>query len=121
MKFAALLHKFNINNPTVIPAQTALDLATVNGAKALGLENQIGSLEIGKKADMIILNLKTPHLIPISSRESIISHLVYSVTGNDVETVIVEGKIIMKDKRILTVDEEKIYKDANKLIQTLLE
>lgn len=120
MKFAALLHKFNINDPTVIPAQTALDLATINGAKALGLENQIGSLEIGKKADLIILDLKKPHLMPISSKESVISHLVYSATGNDVETVMVEGNVIMKNKRILTVDEEKIYKNIDELATKLL-
>jgi len=121
MKFAALLHKFNIKSPTTIPAQTALDLATINGAKALGLETQIGSLEIGKKADIIILDLKKPHLMPISSKESIISHLVYSATGNDVETVIVEGNMIMKNKRILTIDEESIYKKIDELTKKLLE
>jgi len=120
MKFAALLHKLNTNNPTVIPAQTALDLATINGAKALGLENQIGSLEVGKRADLIIFGLKKPHLTPISSKESVVSHLIYSATGNDVETVIVDGKIIMKNKKILTVDEEKTYKDINELVTRLL-
>jgi len=120
MKFAALLHKNNTHDPTVVPAQQALDLATVNGARALGLEKGIGSLEVEKKADMIILDVKKPSMMPIISGQSVVSHLVYSATGKDVETVIVDGKIIMRDRKLLTFDEEKIFGHTNKMISNLL-
>jgi len=120
MKFAALLHKNNTDNPTVVPAQQALDLATVNGARTLGLEKKIGSLEAGKKADVIILDIKKANMMPIVSKQSVVSHLVYSVTGKDVETVIVDGKIIMRDRKVLTLDEEKVYDKTNKIISELL-
>lgn len=119
MKFAALLHKVSNLNPTILPAETVLNLATINGAKALGLENEIGSIETGKKADIIILNLKKPHLRPILSDHSIVSHLVYSATGNDVETVIVDGKMIMENRKLLTVDEEEIMEKAQKSAEDL--
>ena len=120
MKFTALLHKNNMDDPTVVPAQQALDLATVNGARALGLEKKIGSLKVGKKADMIILNIKKPNMMPIISAQSVVSHLVYSATGKDVETVIVNGKIIMQNRKVLTLDEEKVYDKTNKIISGLL-
>jgi len=120
MKFAALLHKVNKLDPTVIPAEKVFEFATIDGAKALGLENQVGSLEVGKKADVVIMDIKKPHITPISSEHSIISHLVYTITGNDVETVIADGKVLMKDGKVLILNEEKIYSDTNKLVSSLL-
>jgi len=93
MKIAALIHKWNEKNPQAADAQTILDLATFNGARALKMKKEIGSLTIGKKADMVIVNFNKPHLKPCFSP---ISHLVYSASGADVERVIVGGKVLFK-------------------------
>jgi 5-methylthioadenosine/S-adenosylhomocysteine deaminase len=77
----------------------------LGGARVLGMEKEIGSLEVGKKADVIILDLNKPHLQPVYN---IVSHLVYSATGADVRDVIIDGKVIMENRRLLTLDEEKI-------------
>jgi 5-methylthioadenosine/S-adenosylhomocysteine deaminase len=119
MKFASLLHKISVNDPTVVPAQKALDFATIDGAKVLGLENEIGSIEEGKKADIILLDMKKPFFTPIFSDHSIVSHLVYS--GKDVETVIVNGRVIMKNKKILSLNEEDIMKKFQKVAEELKE
>lgn len=103
MKFAALKHKLTEKNPTVANAQTILDMATINGAKAIGKEKELGSLEIGKKADIIILDFNQPHLLPC---HNVISSLVYSVNGADVQTVIINGKIIMENRKIKTINEQ---------------
>jgi 5-methylthioadenosine/S-adenosylhomocysteine deaminase len=112
MKVAALIHKGNRLNPTIVNAQTVLDMATINGAKALGWDKEIGSLEPGKKADIIILDFNQPHLSPI---HNIVSHLVYSALGGDVETAIVNGKIVMEKRRLKKVNERKILKEAERL------
>ncbi len=105
MKFAALLHKVNNLDPAIANAQTILDMATINGAKAIGKEKEIGSLEKGKNADIIILDFNQPHLLP---NHNVVSHLVYSANGADVATTIVDGKILMESRKILSVDENKI-------------
>ncbi|MEM3521627.1 MAG: amidohydrolase, partial [Candidatus Bathyarchaeia archaeon] len=94
MKFTALLQKVSNLDPLSITAEQVLEMATINGAKALGLENEIGSIEPGKKADIIMIDLKKPHLAPIHKP---ISSIVYSAFGSDVETVIIDGKIIMEN------------------------
>jgi 5-methylthioadenosine/S-adenosylhomocysteine deaminase len=83
----------------------------------LGLEKEIGSLEVGKKADIIILDLNRPHLQPIYN---IISHLVYSATGADVRDVIIDGKLIMQDRKLLTLDEERVLQKAQEWGQRIL-
>ncbi len=93
MKIAALIHKADEMDPAVASAQEILDTATINGAKALGLEKELGSLESGKYADVIVLDLDRPHLTPLNN---VISHLVYSAKGSDVETTIVNGKIVSR-------------------------
>jgi 5-methylthioadenosine/S-adenosylhomocysteine deaminase len=115
MKTAALLHKISKMDPRVMPAERILEMATLNGAEALGLEKEIGSLEIGKKADIIIINLEKPHFQPIISGHSLVSHLVYSATGDDVETVLINGEIVMENRRILTVDEAEVLNRIDKL------
>jgi 5-methylthioadenosine/S-adenosylhomocysteine deaminase len=117
MKITALLHKINSNNPQVVPAQAALEMATVGGARALGLEDDIGSIEVGKKADLILVDLKKPHLTPISHP---ISHLVYAARGSDVSHTIINGKIVMEDRILTTLDEEKIMENARKETEDLL-
>lgn len=105
MDMAAKLHKVNSLNPTVMDARTVLRMATCEGAKALGLGNITGSLEAGKKADIIIIDLNKPHLTPMYNEYS---HLVYAVGGFDVDTVIINGKMVMRNRRLLTIDESEI-------------
>ena len=102
MKIAALLQKVNTMNPTVLAAEEVFKMATINGASSLGLENEIGSIDVGKKADIVLVNMKTAHLTPFRNP---ISHLVYSANGGDVDTVICNGEILMKNKELLTLDE----------------
>lgn len=117
MKLAALLAKVRNFDPTVLPAMKALEMATINGAVALGLQEEIGSLEEGKKADLIAVNLKRPHLSPL---HDIVSHLVYSARGSDVDTVIVDGKILMETGEVLTLDEEKVLDLAQRTSDNLV-
>ncbi|MFH1611766.1 MAG: amidohydrolase [bacterium] len=112
MKFVALLHKINKLDATVANAQMVLDMATINGAKVLDLENKIGSLEINKKADIIILDFNQLHLTPW---HNVISHLIYSSNGGDVSTVIINGRVVMEDRKIKQIGEQSILSKINKL------
>ena len=118
MKFAALLNKVGKLDPTVMPAPTVLEMATINGARALGLGDEIGSLEVGKKADVLLIDLKRPHFTPL---HNVISHVVYNAVGSDVDTVIVDGKIIMQGREVLTLDEAKVLEDAQRAAEDLLD
>jgi 5-methylthioadenosine/S-adenosylhomocysteine deaminase len=114
MKVAALLNKCRHRDPTVLPAWKMLRIATIEGAETIGLGGSIGSLEPGKKADLIILNLKVPHMMPIITYpvRNVAPNIVYSARGDEVETVIIDGKIVVQDRNVLTMDEEKIMEDA---------
>jgi len=101
---AAKLHKVSRLDPTVMDAQTVVRMATIEGAKVLGMGESIGSLEVGKKADIIVIGLNKPHLTPIYSEYS---HLVYTMSGADVDTVIINGKVVMENRQLLTIDEEE--------------
>lgn len=114
MKLAALLHKVHNLDPTVADARTVFKMATQNGARALGLK--AGIIKEGYLADIAIIDFNKPHLRPINN---VISHLVYSANGNDVETTIVDGKVLMLDRELLTLDEEKILNDAERVIGEL--
>lgn len=118
MKFAALLHKGVNKNPTLLPAEQVLRMATIDGARALSWDREIGSIEAGKKADLAILNFKKPHLRPMYSE---VSHLVYAVKASDVETVIINGRILMEDREIKTVKVEEVMERAEKAREKLLE
>ncbi len=109
MDTAAKLHKLAANDPRVVSAREALELATIRGARALHLEREIGSLEAGKRADLIVVDLDGLHQTP---RYNIYSHLVYATKAADVRTVIIEGRIVMRDRRLLTLDEETIKRAA---------
>ncbi|MEM4188080.1 MAG: amidohydrolase family protein [Candidatus Hadarchaeum sp.] len=117
MKLASLLAKVRRLDPTALPAMKALEMATINGAAALGLQTELGSLEAGKKADLITVNLKKPHLSPI---HDVISHLVYSAGGGDVDTVIVDGRILMEKGEVVTLDEEKVLELAQRTSDDLV-
>lgn len=114
---ASIINKPLNNSAVSIPAETALRMATINGAKAVFWDDEIGSIEVGKKADLILVDLNKPHIYPI---HNIVSALAYSAQASDVETVIVDGKIIMKDYQIKTLDEEKIMFEANRAAKELI-
>ena len=101
MDMAAKLHKINTMDTTVMDALTVLRMATIEGAKALGIDTMTGSLEEGKKADVIIVDLKKPHLTPMYNPYS---HLVYAARGNDVSHSIINGRLVMEDRALLTID-----------------
>lgn len=105
MHLAALIHKGVSLDPMVVPARTAVHMATLGGAQALGLGDQIGALTVGRRADLIQVRLTEPHLIP---RYDIFSHLVYAARADDVDTVVVDGQIVMHGRRVLTLDEAAI-------------
>lgn len=113
MSLLALIHKGVQRTPQCISAKENIRIATINGARALGLEKEIGSLEVGKKADIAILNLNTPSLTP---RNNLIAGLSYSANGSEVETVIIDGKITMEERKVLTMDEGLVYKKVNEII-----
>ncbi len=113
MSLLALIHKGVKKTPQCISAAQNFRIATINGAKALGLSEEIGSLEVGKKADIAILNLNTPSLTP---RNNLLAGLSYSANGSEVETVIIDGKITMENRRVLTMDEEVVYEKVNAII-----
>lgn len=112
MSTAAKFHKFVNMDPTVLNAETAVAMATIEGAKVLGLDDKIGSLEVGKQADIITIDIHKPHLTPMYVPYS---HLAYSVQGSDVDSVIVAGKVLMKNRQLLTIDENEVMKKVNEL------
>ena len=105
MDMAAKLHKVNNLDPTVMNAQTLVEMATIDGAKVLGLEKITGSLDVGKRADLIVIDTNTPHLVPMYNPYS---HLVYAANGHDVRHSIIDGNIVMEDRKLLTLDVEDI-------------
>lgn len=105
INLVAIINKAVNMDAVSVPAKSALEMATINGAKALQWHNEIGSIEVGKRADMILIDMDKPHLYP---QHNIISSLAYSVQASDVDTVIVDGKIIMEKREIKTLDVEKI-------------
>ncbi|MDY7031585.1 MAG: amidohydrolase [Thermodesulfobacteriota bacterium] len=112
MDTAAKLHKVMHADPTVMNAKEVVEMATVGSAGVLGLDNTVGRLEIGKKADIIIIDMNKPHLTPLYN---IYSHLVYAVSGADVITTIINGKLIMKDRKVLAIDEESVKREVNRI------
>ena len=114
---ASIVNKAVNKDAVSVPAIRALEMATINGAKALGWDREIGSIEIGKKADVILIDMDKPHLYPL---HNVISALTYSVQGSDVDTVIVDGEILMENREMKTVDMEKIMYNAEKLAKDLI-
>jgi cytosine/adenosine deaminase-related metal-dependent hydrolase len=111
MKLAGIVHKAVSYDPTLVPAETVLEMATINGAKALGLADDIGSIEVGKKADFVALDMGRVNLQPYYSA---VSAVVYSATGGDVTLTIVDGKIVVEKGKLVTIDEEEVWKEADK-------
>jgi 5-methylthioadenosine/S-adenosylhomocysteine deaminase len=101
MDLAAKLQKVATGDPRNVPAEAAVEMATIRGARALGMEKEIGSLESGKRADLITIRLDRPNAIPLYN---LYSQMVYALKGSDVEDVMVNGKLLVKDARALTLD-----------------
>jgi len=123
-KQVSLLHKVTYPlDPELVPAEKALEMITVDAAKCLLWEKEIGSIEPGKKADLILIDLRKPWLYPIVEKPklNVINDIIYSGSGNDVDTVIVDGKIIVQNRKVLTVDEEEVLEKAQKVTESLLE
>jgi 5-methylthioadenosine/S-adenosylhomocysteine deaminase len=100
---AAKLAKVTKNNPLALNARAVVEMATVQGARALHLESEIGSLEAGKKADIVVIDLNAPNAVPVYD---IYSQIAYSLKASDVNTVVIGGRVVMRERKLLTVDEQ---------------
>ncbi|MFQ5710764.1 MAG: amidohydrolase [Candidatus Geothermarchaeales archaeon] len=123
MKMASLIQcVVTPKNPGRLPPEKALDMATINNAKALGIESEVGSIEVGKRADLILVDLNQPHLTPLVERPklNLLSHLVYAVSGRDVDTTIVDGQVVMLHRKVLTIDESEALTRAKETFYKVL-
>ncbi|PAV03140.1 amidohydrolase family protein [Methanobacterium bryantii] len=114
MKLVALLQKVHTGDSTVLPAEKVFNMATIDAAAALGLENEIGSIEVGKKADLVLVDMKTPSLTPFRHP---VSHVVYAANGGDVDTVICNGEILMRNKVLEVLDETEVVRLAENAVE----
>jgi 5-methylthioadenosine/S-adenosylhomocysteine deaminase len=119
MKTLSLLQKASRWDPTVLPAQKVLDLATIEAAKAVRMDHLIGSVEVGKKADLVILDGKAANLRP-ARLDTVVSNIVYSAYGLNVRTVLCDGRPVLLDRQVTTVDEEKALQEAEEAAKALL-
>ncbi|MEM2904867.1 MAG: amidohydrolase [Candidatus Bathyarchaeia archaeon] len=119
MKTASLLQKHQSWDASALRAQEALDMATVHGAAALGIDGEVGSIEEGKRADLILVDLTDPNLTPVHGAAGLISNLVYSAKAHNVDTTIVDGRILMRSKQVLTIDVDEAYRRAEKALGKL--
>ena len=121
MKFGSVIQRASRADASLMPARQMIRMATSNGAKALGIP--AGSLEPGKLADIILINLKTPRLTPLvlGKYSNVLSHLVYAVHGDDVDTSIIDGKIVMEKRQLKTMDEDEIIRKATESCNSLLD
>ncbi len=120
MKMTALVHKNSRWDPTVMNAQQVLDMATLGGARCIGREKDLGSVEVGKQADIVLLDLRDPNLIPIHQKETVVSDLVYSANGQNVDTTIVDGRPLMINRKLKALDPEKIGEEVRSSIARLI-
>jgi 5-methylthioadenosine/S-adenosylhomocysteine deaminase len=120
MKICALLHKAQRWDPTVLNAQKVLDLATIEGARALGLQDETGSIETGKKADIVVLDGGMPNMNPVHGKETIVSDLVYSASAANVNTTIVDGKVLMQNRQLRTMNLEQTVQSADEIAHKLI-
>ncbi|KAK3044636.1 hypothetical protein LTS18_000752 [Coniosporium uncinatum] len=118
MKLAGIVHKAVSFDPMAVPAEEVLEMATINGAKALGLEEQVGSLEVGKKADFVAVNMKRVGLQPWFSP---VSAVVFAATGSDVDLVVVDGKAVVEKGKLMTMDEQEIIAEAQRRSKEVVE
>lgn len=122
MKALCLIHKARVS-ASFMTAMQALELATINGAKMFGLDDRIGSIEIGKEADLVIVDTYKPHMRPLilGSRSNVISNLVYCATGSDVESVVVKGKVLVQNRQLRTVDEREVIERCQHVAESFVD
>ncbi len=116
MNLLGLIHKGVRQKADCVSAREIFRMATIRGARALGMEEMTGSIQVGKKADLAILDLRTPSMTP---RNDLLAGLCYSANGSEVETVIIDGEITMENRKVLTLDEERIYKEISRICRRL--
>jgi len=109
MRMASFLAKLQTMDPSAVSAATALEMATIGGARALGLDRQIGSLEPRKRADLLVVSMRAARQTPVYDP---VSHLVYATRGDDVRDTIVHGRVLMRDRKVLSLDADAVLKDA---------
>jgi 5-methylthioadenosine/S-adenosylhomocysteine deaminase len=114
LRLAAFLAKLQTSDPRAIPARTALEMATIDGARALGMDRDVGSIEAGKRADVITVSMTAARQTPMYDP---LSHLVYTTRGDDVRTTIVNGRVLMRDRRVLTLNEGAVLGEARALAE----
>ena len=119
LKTASLLQKVDTLDPKVLTSDEAIAMGTIKGAEALGLDSEIGSIEVGKKADIILIDTNVANMVPNSS--SLSSNIIYSANGSNVDTTICNGKILMENKKLVQLDEQEIYNKARQAIKELKE
>jgi cytosine/adenosine deaminase-related metal-dependent hydrolase len=118
LREAAFVARLRAQARSVMPPETVLEMATLNGARAMGIADQVGSIEVGKRADFILINMDAPHLTPVWNPAAT---LVRSATGSDVDTVVIDGQIVMQGRKVLTLDEEAILDDVRKRYRAVAE
>ena len=119
LKTASLLQKVSTLDPKVLNSDEAIAMGTIKGAEALGLDSEIGSIEVGKKADIILIDTNSANMVPDSS--SLSSNIIYSANGSNVDTTICNGKVLMENKKLTVLDEDEIYAKAKQAIKELKE
>ncbi len=112
MDMVAKLHKAEKFDPTTMDAKTVVEIATITGARAIGLDHQIGSLEVGKQADLIVIDTHAPHLVPLYHPES---HIVYAAKSSDVRDVVVDGRLLVRNRQILHLDVKEIMANVREV------
>ena len=121
MKVCALLHKAHRWDATVLNAQKTFDLATIEGARALGIQNEVGSIEVGKKADIIMLDGHDPNLNPIHGKETVVSDVVYSASPANVHTTIVDGQVLMANRQLATVNLQQTLQNVARIAKEMVQ
>jgi len=116
MNHASLMHKVMRMDTAIMDSMTTFEMATIHGADVLGLGDKVGSIEVGKKGDIVVMDTSGPHVTPMYNPYS---HLVYAAKSTDVSTVIIEGKVVMQDRKMRKINESKILKDANSLAEKI--
>ena len=116
MGFLGLIHKGTGKTPQCVSANEVFRIATINGARALGLEKQTGSIEVGKKADLALIRCNEPSMTP---QNNLIAALCYSANGSEVDTVLINGQIVMENREVKTIDEERVYYEIRQMIKRL--
>jgi len=117
VRLAALLHKLEGKDPTLVPAYQALEMATRGSARALGIGDRVGQITAGMRADVVLMDFQQPHLVP---RHDVISHLVYAARAGDVRMVFIDGAPVMRDGRLLALDENEIFHQIHERLERLI-